>query len=280
MIIKKNIVIEGAHKRSFLLDVFLKNNSSSLPLVIFCHGYKGFKDWGCWDLVAQRFAAADYCFIKFNFSHNGGTVENPIDFPDLNAFAENNYIKELTDLDVVINWLCSTEFPFAAHINTSNISLIGHSRGGGIVTIKAAEDHKIKNIVSWAGVSDYSTRFPKGEKLAEWKELGVMYVENARTKQQMPHNYQFYENFKANESRLNIQSASEKLNIPHLIIHGNTDNSVSINEAKALHRWNSKSELCIIQRANHVFGGNHPWKNKNLPDALGQVVEKTIDFLK
>ena len=60
--------------------------SDSNPLIIFCHGYKGFKDWGAWNLMAEAFAKIGFCFIKFNFSHNGGTIEQPIDFPDLEAF--------------------------------------------------------------------------------------------------------------------------------------------------------------------------------------------------
>ena len=52
--------------------------------------------------MAKEFAKDGFCFIKFNFSHNGGTVEQPIDFPDLEAFGNNNYTKELDDLESVI----------------------------------------------------------------------------------------------------------------------------------------------------------------------------------
>ena len=34
-----------------------------------------------------------------------GTVQQPIDFPDLEAFGHNNYTKELDDLDQVLNWV-------------------------------------------------------------------------------------------------------------------------------------------------------------------------------
>ncbi|WP_317192062.1 hypothetical protein [Snuella sedimenti] len=55
--------------------------------------------------MAKTFANAGFLFIKFNFSHNGGTIEQPIDSPDLEAFALNNYTKELNDLDTVISWV-------------------------------------------------------------------------------------------------------------------------------------------------------------------------------
>ena len=94
MTITKNIIIPGKHNKPIITDVFYTENNTPKPVVIFCHGYKGFKDWGAWDLMAKAFAEAGFFFVKFNFSHNGGTAEQPIDFPDLEAFGNNNYTKE------------------------------------------------------------------------------------------------------------------------------------------------------------------------------------------
>ena len=94
----KNIEIEGEHHRPIMVDLFYKESASPKDIVIFCHGYKGYKDWGAWNLVAETFAKQDFFFLKMNFSHNCGTREQPIDFPDLEAFGQNNFIKELDDL--------------------------------------------------------------------------------------------------------------------------------------------------------------------------------------
>ena len=146
-------------------------------MVIFCHGYKGFKDWGPWNLVAKAFAEAGFFFLKFNFSHNGGTIHNPIDFPDLEAFALNNYSKELEDLENIIQLVTNTE-QFREEAQVSNISLIGHSRGGGVVLIKAEENELVKKVVTWAGVSDFKLRFQEGsESFKKWKETGRTFVE-------------------------------------------------------------------------------------------------------
>ncbi len=227
----------------------------------------------------KQFAKAGFSFIKFNFSHNGGTVEQPIDFPDLEAFGNNNYTKELDDLELVIDWVYNnTEIKKIVDIN--NFSLIGHSRGGGIVSIKAEEDSRIKSVVTLAGVCDFAKRTATIGDLQSWKAEGVKYVLNGRTKQQMPHFYQFYEDFIANENRLTIKRAVSKLKIPHLIIHGNNDTSVFMTEAESLNAWNPKSKLEIIEGANHVFGAHHPWDHDFLPEHLNKVVNKVIDFLK
>ena len=276
----KNNVLTRTNQKDILIDYFFTENDQTKPIVIFCHGYKGFKDWGAWDLVAEAFSEAGFFFIKFNFSHNGGTMEQPIDFPDLEAFGKNNYTKELNDLQYIIDHVTNHTFEFSAEANTKHISLIGHSRGGGIVTIKATEEPKITNVISWAGVSDYASRFPKGEALVHWKNSGVFHVINGRTKQEMPHFYQFFEDFKANESRLDIKKATENIKIPQLIIHGTTDPAVSVEEAEQLHEWNPKSNLELIENADHVFGARHPWKENHLPTDLGTVAATTINFIK
>lgn len=279
MIIHKNKVLTTENKKPILYDVYYKQSEVSRPMVIFCHGYKGFKDWGAWHLVAEAFAEAGFCFAKFNFSHNGGTMEEPIDFPDLEAFAENNFSLELEDLDRVLNEVENGNENLPKGI--SSISLIGHSRGGGIVLIKAEEDKRIDKVVTWASVSDFKARFQEGtEEFQSWKETGLTHVENSRTKQLLPHNFQFYKDFKANEERFSIARAVKNIKIPQLIFHGSEDPTVSLKEGKAIHSWNPKSKLVVIEEADHVFNAKHPWIENKLPEALKNVVEETIEFLK
>ncbi len=279
MNITKNILVESTkHNKPILTDVFYKKNNHKKPLVIFCHGYKGYKDWGAWNLASEEFAKNDIFLLKFNFSHNGGTVENPIDFPDLEAFGQNNFEIELNDLDDIINWIITSEYK--NEIDAENITLIGHSRGGGSVTIKASENENVKRVISWNGVSDFGSRFPKGEILKQWEKAGIAYIENARTKQQMPHYFQFYLNFKENELRFTVKNAAQKLKIPHLIIHGRQDDVVLPKEAENLHKWNPNSELVIIDGMNHSLGCVQPWEESKMPVHLEQVVLKSIEFIK
>ena len=277
MNISKNILIPGKNGKPILTDILYLEDEKPKPIIIFCHGYKGFKDWGAWNLMAEEFAKAGFCFIKFNFAFNGGTVKEPIDFPDLKAFGNNNYTKELDDLDSVINWLIDN-YSQNKNFDTSNITLLGHSRGGGIVTIKAEEDSRITKVISLAGVCDYENRFPKDEAFDTWKKDGVYFVVNGRTKQNMPHFYQFFEDFEQNKERLDIKRATSNLKTPHLIIHGSNDTSVSIDEAKNLHKWNPKSELVIIEDADHVFNSKHPWGKKEMPLQLKQVIKAITEF--
>ncbi len=278
MILKNSYIISGKHQKSILIDTTQKLDGENIPLIIFCHGYKGFKDWGAWNEMANAFAETGFLFLKFNFSHNGGTMAQPIDFPDLEAFGNNNYIKELDDLESVIDWVFKINS--LKYVNLNNITLIGHSRGGGIVCIKAEEDSRITRVISLAGVSSYGNRTSTTGDLEQWKKDGVKYVLNGRTKQHMPHYYQFYKNFTKNQDRLTIQRAVSNLKIPFLIIHGNKDTSISIEEAENLHKWNPKSNLKIIEGADHVFNTKHPWVENKLTKELREVVSICDAFIK
>ena len=155
LIKQKNIVLKS--EREFLADAFFLESEKRLPLIIFVHGYKGYKDWGTWKLMGERFAKAGFYFVKFNMSHNGTTVEDPNNFADLEAFGQNNYSKEVRDLEVVID-----HFKDQKEVDSENITLIGHSRGGGISIIKALENKNITKLITLASISTLD-RFTKNE---------------------------------------------------------------------------------------------------------------------
>lgn len=276
----KDIVLRSLHGRPFLADVFVVADGRPKPVVIHCHGFKGFKDWGAYDLMAETYAQAGFVFVKFNFSHNGTTIDQPKDFADLEAFGHNNFIKELDDLGVVIDWVCSSAFPVPAiEINTDAIYLTGHSRGGGIVVLKAGEDSRVKKIATWAGVNEFG-KYWKQDQMTKIKEEGVIYTENTRTKQQMPLYWQLYETYYANLPRLYIPDVVRRLSIPMLIVHGTNDDAVPYSAATEMKTWKPDAELLTIADGNHVFDTKEPWLETSLPKDMQTVVSETIRFFK
>jgi uncharacterized protein len=271
----KNILIEGSAGKPIVLDVFLADNPQA-PLVIFSHGFKGFKDWGAFNIVAQSFAQEGISFLKFNFSYNGTTPSDLLNFLDLEAFGNNNFSIEMDDLGLVIDW---AEQNLLDKVDTKQIALLGHSRGGGISILKAREDDRVKKVVSWASVSNFENRLPK-EKDHIWKERGVAYVYNGRTNQQMPMYYQFREDFYQSQDRLDIPAAASSLSTPLLIVHGTADPTVALSEAHQLKNYVLNSELYLVEGADHVFNVKHPLEEIVLSKELQLVVDKTISFLK
>ena len=87
-----------------------EKNNSKKNVVLFSHGFKGFKDWGPFNQMAEFFANNNFFFIKFNFSYNGTSIDNPVEFVDLNAFGNNNFSLELDDLNLVIDWIFNNKY--------------------------------------------------------------------------------------------------------------------------------------------------------------------------
>ena len=262
----------GANEGKAIIADFFRAERHDAPGVIFCHGFKGFKDWGSYNEVARIFAQRGFHFLKFNFSHNGGTSSQPIDFPDLDAFANNNFSKEQVDLEQVLAWLEKQE-----GLTHERIYLMGHSRGGASALIRAAEDKRIKAVCTWAGVSNIGERLTRYN-LEVWAKEGRVMIKNGRTKQDMPLNYQLYEDFLKNEHRFDIERQVKSLGIPHLIIAAKDDVVVPMSEAHYMHQWNPSSTLIQLESGGHTFGASHPAKESALPPSLEQACAETISF--
>ena len=268
----KNGVYIGANGRKSLIDLQVPEKLECKDILLFVHGYKGYKDWGCWNLVQKYFTNRGLGFAKMNTSHNGGTIDEPIDFPDLEAFGANRYSYEVEDIKNAIQWIREK-----SKDTEIKIHLIGHSRGGGEV-ILAGEHPEVKTVTTWAGISSIEERFPSGEALEKWREEGVRYVTNGRTGQEMPHNFSMYEDWAINKEKLSIEKAARNLKKPCLHIHGDIDEAVSIINAEHLSQW-TEGKMIVIRDGNHAFGSSHPWKEDELPSKLYEVCSLTLQFV-
>ncbi|MBI3511460.1 MAG: alpha/beta fold hydrolase [Bacteroidetes bacterium] len=249
-----------------------------VPVIIFLHGLKGFKDWGHFPLIAEHFTRSGFAAVRFNFSMNGTTPEHPEEFVDLDAFSRNTYSQEVKDISVVIEDLW-WRTGFHSQIDPCRIGLLGHSRGGGIALLAAKNEDRIRAVCTWAGVSDFEPRV-NPPNLEEWLKNGVVFQHNSRTGQDMPQKIILREDFYANREKLDIKSAVEKLLIPQLIVHGKKDETVPVQEAELLHSWNMFSQLELIENANHTFGGRHPWEIPTLPEETKAALQVTINFFR
>ena len=277
--IVEEFVLKSLHdNRSFGCDVRFVQDGYQKPIVLFVHGFKGFKDAMHFNMIADYFANSGFVYIKMNMSKNGVTPDHPVDFVDLEAFANNNFTTELDDMKVVLDFVESDEFPVPKEEKSANIYLIGHSRGGGISILKTCEDTRIKKLVTWAAVPDFETWWPE-EFVQQWRKEGVQHVFNSRTKQNMPLNYQMVEDFEANRQRLSIPDQLKVLDKPFLAIHGSNDETVPVGSLKLLKSFNSNIETYIIEGAAHTFGGKHPWEEKELPIHSQELVDQSIKFL-
>ena len=173
-------VIEGAKSLPITFDVTFNPNGRNMPVVLFCHGFKGFKDWGPWHLVAETMAKAGYFFVKMNFSHNGVDASNLSDITDGEAFGQNNFSTELDDLGLLVDWLVNDNEEYRHYLDADDVNLVGHSRGAITVLLKTLEDARIRRVVTWAGAFNIN-KFIELEDDSIWRERGYAEVVNGRT---------------------------------------------------------------------------------------------------
>jgi pimeloyl-ACP methyl ester carboxylesterase len=262
----------GSAGREALIDLHIPENFNH-KLVVFVHGYMGFKDWGAWNLMEAYFVNRGFGFCKFNLTHNGTTIQNALEFADLNAFGQNRYSYEKTDVLCALDWIQNK-----VDLTTCTVHLVGHSRGGGIALL-CASDSRVSSVITLAAISSIEKRFDLSEEIMDnWKNTGVRYVKNGRTHQEMPHFIEQIADFETHRSELDIRKACMELTKPLLILHGDQDESVSIEEGKAISAW-TKQPLQIIHGANHTFGASHPYLENTLPIGLKDCCDKIQDFI-
>jgi pimeloyl-ACP methyl ester carboxylesterase len=262
----------GSAGREALIELSIPDKFNQ-NLLVFVHGYMGFKDWGAWNLMKDYFLNKGFGFCKFNLTHNGTTVEKPQDFADLDAFSQNRYSYEKNDVICALNWIEKK-----VDLSTISLHLMGHSRGGGIALL-CANDPRVNSVITLAAISSIEKRFDlPSEILEDWKKSGVRYVKNGRTHQDMPHSIEQLIDFETHRNELDIKNACSSLKKPLLILHGDQDESVSIEEGEAIAAW-TKQPLHVIHGANHTFGASHPFSGQILPAELQICCDKIDEFI-
>jgi uncharacterized protein len=256
-----------------LIDVRAGGRGAPRPAVVVVPGFKGFKDWGMFPPFAERLARAGLSAVSVNPSGSG--VDDRGEFTLVDRFGHNTYSAELDDVLRVVTALADARLGVAA---PTSIGLVGHSRGGGIGVLAAAEDRRIAALVTWAAISSVE-RWSPAEQRA-WREAGVKEIVNARTGQRLPLYLDVLDDIGHHASgRLDILGAAARLAIPWLIIHGTADESVSPLEAEALHAAGRGADVrhLPIEGAGHTFGAVHPWQGETPHFRL--VADETLGFL-
>lgn len=273
MIKKENYTLTGTGGRGMMMDITFNTAHKTAPLIIFVHGFKGFKDWGAYHLMGDYFVQHGFRFLKFNFSHNGVIADNPREVTDMIAFSENTFSMEVDELNSVVDFACNgSSLP-----KTDHVFLIGHSMGGAMSIIHTATDKRIKKLVTMAAISGFRNLW-KPEAEEQWKLQGMMYVENKRTGVNMPLKVSLLDDLNRNPRRLDVLAKAAQITQPWLIIHGDNDTSVGLAQAEELKAANPHAHLFVVKGADHVFNASHPYPNAQMPPVLEEFCEQAVKF--
>lgn len=101
------------------------------------------------------------------------------------------------------------------------------------------------------------------EEMEEWEKKGVLMLLNKRTNQKLPQGKEYLEETKHAHDKWSIEKALKGVHAKFLILQGEKDEAIPIEEAITINEWNKAngniSEVKIIPNATHTFNTKHPF---------------------
>lgn len=277
-ITKNSGAVESTEGLPIYYDLYFPDNSgnSSLPVIVFLHGFKGFKDWGPFPKACKEISRSGFGVVAMNFSLNG-VGENPTVFDQLDYFARETLSQDLDDVGSIINALNEGKMESGnITLDTDMIGILGHSRGGQTAVAAAAEFNEIKCLATWSAVADYNQRW-SDKMIEEWENQGYTEIKNSRTGQSMRIDKVVYDDAREHAERVIALNRIKNLHIPVLIVHATDDESVPVFESDKLHKAcpSTDKELKKVPGTGHTFGTGHPFEGGEFPEPFREVLDST-----
>lgn len=230
------------------------------PAIVCAHGFKGFMEYGFLPYLAELLAARGFVVARFNFS-SAGMQPGDERVTDTEAFKHGLISQDRLELELVLGALAAGRIA-PGRVDATRLGLLGHSRGGGTSVVVAgspAWGSRIGALVTWAAISTYS-RFPESEQKI-WRERGEYPILNARTGQLLGLGVEVLDDVIAHRAELDILAAAGRRTAPWLILHGDQDDTVPVEEARTLYAAaGDPKELRIVRGGDHGIGGRHPFQ--------------------
>ena len=183
--------------------------------------------------VSSALVEEGFTVLRFDFSGNGQSEGD---------FSESLYSKQVDDL--------RTAASFISAQGVSWIGVAGHSMGAMVALLAASEMDDIKAVCSLAAKASalQSVHFLSQDQLQELQRTGrVNFISRGR-------NLELTEAFFADAAKYDLSSIMPSLPQPLLVVHGDLDEIIPVENAYRLHEYKSvNTELAIIRGADHMF---------------------------
>lgn len=261
--------------------VYLRGDVRYLPgplpqsVIIICHSFMAFKDWGFFPHMAERFALKGYATVSFNFSGNGVPPQG-IRIADFARFEKNTISAEIRDLATLLDAIREGRIG-SPHIDGERIILLGHSRGGAVAIIHAAERSGPIALVTLASVATLQ-RWTRHQ-LQEWRWKGFLPLSRDTSVSPLRLGVEFLDDLEANGERFNVIAQARSIRIPWLIIHGTADVTVPPAEAEMLYGASNRSTttLLLLEHTGHLFHARAPEEDGY--KTLDEIIDRTDHWL-
>ena len=239
---------------------------------LLCHGFRGYKDWGFIPLLASTIAAQGTPVVAFNMSGSG--IAGPDGaFTERERFRKNTYAAELDDIHRVARWLRQR-----LDSDDPALGLMGHSRGGAMALLYAASHPEVRTVVSLAAPSRIGV-WPEAA-FGAWRDHRPHIVRDFRTRADLELGPEIYDDIVKCSAAYDLHRAAASLTIPFLVVQGDRDRSVPLEEGRTLASWGPRetTELAIIENAGHSFQAGD--KIRRTPPQLLEMIERVSAWVR
>jgi putative redox protein len=215
--------------------------------VILCHGMESDKSSEKLVLVARRLAERGILALRFDFAYVGESS---------GRFENITYSGEVEDLQAA--------YALLQERHVGKTAVLGSSMGGTVALLFAATEREVAALVTLAAPvhpENFPRRVLTGPQLQNWRRRGFTFFNGRRL------NVSLLEDLE----RIDVPASARKIACPVLVLHGDADEVVPVNEAHELHEC-----LGGMKRLTILNGGDHRLSN---PVLMERAVEDALDWL-
>ncbi|MBI2534099.1 MAG: alpha/beta fold hydrolase [Deltaproteobacteria bacterium] len=221
---------------------------ASRGAVILCHGMESNKDSDKLVLLSRALAQGGVMVLRFDFRYVGESS---------GRFEDITYSGEVEDLTAAHS-LVQSRNP------GGKTAILGSSMGGTVALLFAAQEPGLAALVTVAAPihpERFPTRVLTPAQTEEWRAQGFTRYNGQRINLSLLHDLE----------SLNVPKAVKKITCPVLILHGDADEIVPVEEAYELNACliNSK-RLSILPAADHRLSN---------PAAMQRAIAEALDWL-
>lgn len=204
------------------------------PIIILSHGFSTSKNSRTYLRLQNILNKHQISNLRFDFFGHGES---------------EGKIEDITISEAVDDILNAIKF--LKNQGYTKIGLFGSSFGGIASLITASKTDDLFLLVLKSPVSNYEEKeiATKSKKeLEDWKNKGFRYYVSGDGRK-LKLNYTFFKDFKNN----NGYKAAKKIKIPTLIVHGDNDETVPIEQSKKTANLIKNCKLEIVKGADHRY---------------------------
>ena len=224
-------------------------------IVVLCHGFSSSKDSKTYTTLSKILNKHNISSFRFDFF---GHVESDGKFEDITIS------KAVDDIINAVKFLRDEGY--------KKIGLFGSSFGGISSIIAASKLDGLLFLALKSPVSDYlevENKTMTKKEIKEWENKGyTSYFNSYGVKFRL--NYSFFEDFKNN----NGYECAKKINIPTLIVHGDCDETVPLEQSKKTSKLINNCRLEIIKGADHRY--TKPEYFKKIINLISEFIFKNV----